>query len=166
MLLLSFAGASSVAAQTNPAPAGTPGGAYYEFMMGLQLETQGDGPGATAAYQRAEKLDPTSAEIPAALAELYARLNRPADAVAAGERAVKANASNPEANWILGSLYARMSEMPATRPARQTHLHRARDRESRESQSQCPSERADDARALVSSPTTSSTKRSRCCCPS
>ena len=119
-------GASPVAAQTKPALAETPGGAYYEFMMGLQLETQGDGPGATAAYQRAEKLDPTSAEIPAALAELYARLNRPTDAVAAGERAVKANASNPEANWILGSLYARMSEMPATRPAdRRTYTERA-----------------------------------------
>ena len=126
LLLLLFFGASPVAAQTKPAPAETPGGAYYEFMMGLQLETQGDGPGAVSAYQRAENLDPTSAEIPAALAELYARLNRPTDAVAAGERAVKANASNPEANWILGSLYARMSEMPATRPAdRRTYTERA-----------------------------------------
>src|SRR4029450_8919060 len=71
VLLLLMFGASSVAAQTKPAPAENPGGAYYEFMMGLQLETQGDGPGASAAYQRAEKLDPTSAEIPAALAELY-----------------------------------------------------------------------------------------------
>ena len=67
------------------------GGAYYEFMMGLQLESQGDSAGAAAAYQRAERLDPQSAEIPAALAELYARMNRPADALAAGERAVKAN---------------------------------------------------------------------------
>ena len=94
--------------------------------MGMQLEMQGDGPGATAAYQRAERLDPTSAEIPAALAELYARLNRPAEAIAAGERAVKANPTNPEANWILGSLYARMSEMPNTRPAdRRTYTERA-----------------------------------------
>ena len=121
-----FAGASSAVAQTKAAPADAAGGAYYEFMMGLQLETQGDGPGATAAYQRAERLDPTSAEIPAALAELYARLNRPADAIAAGERAVKANPTNPEANWILGSLYARMSEMPNTRPAdRRTYTERA-----------------------------------------
>src|SRR5688572_1415645 len=102
------------------------GGAYYEFMMGLQLELRGDGPGATAAYLRAEQLDPTSAEIPAALAELYARSNRPAEALAAGERAVKANPSNPEANWILGSLYARMAEMPSTRQAdRRTYTERA-----------------------------------------
>jgi tetratricopeptide (TPR) repeat protein len=125
-ILLLFAGASSAAAQTKPATADAAGGAYYEFMMGLQLETQGDGPGAVAAYQRAEKLDSTSAEIPAALAELYARLNRPADAIAAGERAVKANPTNPEANWILGSLYARMSDMPSTRQAdRRTYRERA-----------------------------------------
>ena len=94
--------------------------------MGMQLEMQGDGPGATAAYLRAERLDPTSAEIPAALAELYARLNRPAEAIAAGERAVKASPSNPEANWILGSLYARMAEMPSTRPTeRRTYTERA-----------------------------------------
>jgi tetratricopeptide (TPR) repeat protein len=124
--LMLFAGASSAVAQTEPAPADAPGAAYYEFMMGLHLETQGDGPGATAAYQRAERLDPTSAEIPAALAELYARLNRPAEALAAGERAVKANPTNPEANWILGSLYARMSEMPNTREAdRRTYAERA-----------------------------------------
>ena len=102
------------------------GGAYYEFLMGLHLESQGDSAGASAAYQRAERLDPQSAEIPAALAELYARMNRPADAIAAGERAVKANPTNPEANWILGSLYARMSEMPTTRDAdRRTYAQRA-----------------------------------------
>src|SRR5688500_6644916 len=124
--LILFAGARSAVAQTKPAPADAPGAPYYEFLMALHLETQGDGPGATAAYQRAEKLDPTSAEIPAALAELYARLNRPADAIAAGERAIKANPANPEANWILGSLYARMSEVPNTREAdRRTYAARA-----------------------------------------
>jgi tetratricopeptide (TPR) repeat protein len=126
VVLMLCAGASAAMAQTKPMPADAAGGAYYEFMMGLHLETQGDGPGAAAAYQRAEKLDPSSAEIPAALAELYARLNRPADAVAAGERAVKANPSNPEANWILGSLYARMSDMPNTRQAdRRSYTERA-----------------------------------------
>jgi tetratricopeptide (TPR) repeat protein len=124
--LMLLASARTGAAQTKPAPADASGGAYYEFMMGMQLETQGDAPGAAAAYQRAEKLDPASAEIPAALAELYARLNRPADAIAAGERAVKANPSSPEANWILGSLYARMAEMPTTRQAeRDTYTERA-----------------------------------------
>ena len=126
LVVMIFAGAGSAIAQSKPAPADSTGAAYYEFMMGLHLETKGDGPGATAAYLRAEKLDPTSAEIPAALAELYHRLNRPAEAIAAGERAVKANPSNPEANWILGSLYARMAEMPTTRPAdRRPYTERA-----------------------------------------
>jgi tetratricopeptide (TPR) repeat protein len=121
-----IASASVLSAQAPPAPADPPGGAYYEFLMGLHLESQGDSAGAAAAYQRAERLDPQSAEVPAALAELYARMNRPSDAIAAGERAVKANADNPEANWILGSLYARMAEMPATREAdRRTYAQRA-----------------------------------------
>jgi tetratricopeptide (TPR) repeat protein len=125
VLMLSVS-ATSAAAQTKSAASDAAGGAYYEFMMGLQLETRGDGPGAAAAYLRAERLDPASAEIPAALAELYARLNRPAEAIAAGERAVKANPTNPEANWILGSLYARLAEMPATRqPERSTYTERA-----------------------------------------
>ena len=125
-IFMLFAAAGTAAAQSKPSAPITAGGAYYEFLMGLHLEAQGDGPGATAAYLRAEKLDPTSAEIPAALAELYARLNRPADAIAAGERAIKANPSNPEANWILGSLYARMAEMPNTRPAdRRPYTERA-----------------------------------------
>ena len=122
-----IAAASSVSAQTNAAPVEQPGGAYYEFLMGLHLESQGDSAGAAAAYQRGERLDPQSAEIPAALAELYARTpNRAADAIAAAERAVKANAANPEANWILGTLYARMSEMPTTRDAdRRSYTQRA-----------------------------------------
>jgi hypothetical protein len=88
LLVMMFAGAGTAIAQSKPAPGDATGGAYYEFMLGLHLETKGDASGATAAYLRAEKLDPTSAEIPAALAELYQRLNRPADAIAAGERAV------------------------------------------------------------------------------
>src|SRR5918993_101008 len=125
-VLVLFAGVSSAFAQAKAAPADAAGGAYYEFMMGMQLEMQGDGPGATAAYLRAERLDPTSAEIPAALAELYARLGRANEAIAAGERAVKANPTNPEANWILGSLFARMADAPNTRQAdRRSYTARA-----------------------------------------
>lgn len=127
-LALVVGAGSTWSAQTpaRPAPAEAAGGAYYEFVLALHLESQGDAGGASAAYQRAEKLDPQSAEIPAALAELYLRMNRPTDAVAAAERAVKASPSNPEANWILGSLYARMSEMPSTRDQdRQTYTQRA-----------------------------------------
>lgn len=121
-----FAAGPVVFAQTKPETPEPAGGAYYEFTMGLHLEAVGDHAGATAAYQRAERLDPASAEIPAALAELYARMNRPADAIAAGERAIKANPSNPEANWIIGSLYARTAEMPSTREQdRRTYTQRA-----------------------------------------
>ena len=112
-----LAATSTAFAQPKAAPGEPAGGAYYEFLIGLHLESQGDSAAAVAAYERAEKLDPQSAEIPAALAELYARMNRPTDAIAAGERAVKVNPANPEANWILGSLYARMAEMPNTRDA-------------------------------------------------
>jgi tetratricopeptide (TPR) repeat protein len=112
MLLVACGSAFAQTKAADPA-----GGAYYEFMLGLHLESQGDNAGASAAYQRAERLDPRSAEIPAALAELYARMNRPTDAIAAGERAVKADPANPEANWILGSLFARMSELPNSREA-------------------------------------------------
>jgi tetratricopeptide (TPR) repeat protein len=126
VILTVLAVAGSAAAQSNLSPPEEAGGAYFEFVLGLHLESMGDAAGATAAYQRAETLDPRSAEIPAALAELYARTNRPADAIAAGERAVKANPANPEANWILGSLLARMVEMPSTRDEdRQAYAHRA-----------------------------------------
>ncbi|HUP41275.1 MAG TPA: hypothetical protein VM115_14220, partial [Vicinamibacterales bacterium] len=80
VILMLCATADAAFAQAKVAPTDA-GGAYYEFMMGLQLELRGDGAGATAAYLRAEQLDPTSAEIPAALAELYARLNRPTEAI-------------------------------------------------------------------------------------
>jgi tetratricopeptide (TPR) repeat protein len=105
----SRATAQSAAAQPDQ------GGAYYQFVYGLHLEMSGDAAGATSAYERAETLDPQSAEIPAALAALYARLNRQADAIAAGERAIKADPESPEANWILGNLYTRMVELPNTR---------------------------------------------------
>src|SRR5712691_1451439 len=115
-LTVLLAAASGVAAQSasSPSDPATAGEAYYQFILGIHLEMSGDSPGALAAYQRAEKLDPQSAEIPAALAALYARLNRATDAIAAGERAVKANPASAEANWILGNLYANMVERANT----------------------------------------------------
>ena len=108
--------------------------AYYEFMMGLQLEGQGDSAGASAAYQRAERLDPQSAEIPAALAELYVRMNRPADAVAAGERAVKANPDQPGGQLDSREpLRAHVGDAGGAR-RRSPHLHAARHNESRKGQ--------------------------------
>ena len=105
------AGPPGPAARAAPqAEVAAAGGAYYEFLLGLHLETMGDVNGATAAYERAERLDPSSAEVPAALAELYARQDRSTDALAAADRAIKAGPESPEANWILGRIYAAMSE--------------------------------------------------------
>src|ERR1700736_2712563 len=92
--MLLFA-AASVAAQSSGAQPAGDGGAYYQFVLGLHLETAGDAAGAVAAYQRAEKLDPQSAEVPAALAALYARMNRSTDAVAAGEGPGQGGAHHP-----------------------------------------------------------------------
>src|SRR5438105_2793886 len=117
--------ACAALAEQSAAPSDGEAGAYYQFVLGLHLETAGDAAGAAAAYERAEKLDPQSAEIPAALAALYARMNRGPDAIAAGERAVKADPANPEANWILGNLYANMIERPAAGAMRH-ELTRAR----------------------------------------
>ncbi len=125
-VLVLLTGSAPLSAQSKLSPPAEAGGAYFEFVLGLHLESMGDAQGATAAYLRAEQLDPQSAEIPAALATLYARMNRTVDAVAAGERAIKANPTNPEANWILGSLFARMAELPTTTDAeRQTYAQRA-----------------------------------------
>src|SRR6202163_426102 len=112
-----LAACSAGAAQSSSGQPADDGGAYYQFILGLHLETSGDAAGAAAAYERAEQLDPQSAEIPAALAALYARLNRGSAAIAAGERAVKADPDNPEANWILGNLYASLVEQPTTSSA-------------------------------------------------
>ena len=112
-----LAACSAVAAQSSSGQPADDGGAYYQFILGLHLETSGDAAGAAAAYERAEQLDSQSAEIPAALAALYARLNRGSAAIAAGERAVKADPDNPEANWILGNLYASLVEQPMTSSA-------------------------------------------------
>ena len=54
-------------------------GAYYEYVLGLHLEAQGDAAGATAAYQRAEKLDPHGDIPPRSLS--VRTMNQPTDAV-------------------------------------------------------------------------------------
>lgn len=96
--LLSAVG--TAAAQT-PAPS-----AYYDFLIGRHLDSNGDLEGALAALVRAAKLDPSSAEIQADLAGLYVRLNRTSDALKAGEQALKNDPDNITANRVMGSIYA------------------------------------------------------------
>ena len=80
--------------------------AYYQFLLGRHLESEGDVAGAMAAYNEAARLDPKSAEVRAELASLHARENRLAEATAAAESALKLDARNVSANRLLGFIYA------------------------------------------------------------
>lgn len=82
--------------------------AYYDFLVGRHLDSNGDLEGALAALLRAAKQDPSSAEIQAELAGLYIRLNRTSDALKAGEQALKNDSNNITANRVMGSIYASM----------------------------------------------------------
>jgi len=94
-------------AQTVAAPPSDPKAqAQFEFMMARRMESSGDLPGALASLERARKLDPEAAEIPAELAGYYYRQNRPTDAVAAAEQALKIDKDNVEAHNILGTVYS------------------------------------------------------------
>jgi len=84
--------------------------AYYQFVLGRRLEDEGDVDGAIAAFTRAIKLDPASAELPTELAELYARQSRVREAIESAEAAITINPGNSEAHRILGSIYARLAE--------------------------------------------------------
>ncbi len=63
------------------------GTAYFEFLKGRHLESLGQPVEALAAYERASKLEPASAQIRAEIAALHARNNRPDEAIAARRRA-------------------------------------------------------------------------------
>ncbi len=79
--------------------------AYY-FLLGRYLEGEGKIEDAAAAFQKAIELAPESAEPRAELAALYARADRPGEAITAAEAALKVDPKNREANRILGSIYA------------------------------------------------------------
>jgi tetratricopeptide (TPR) repeat protein len=107
VLVLSLAQAPGLAPQRAPAQ-GAPeqGLPTYYFLLGRYLEGEGKVDEAAAALRKAIDLDPKSAEPRAELAALYARADRPVDAVAAAEEAVKVDSRNREANRILGSVLA------------------------------------------------------------
>jgi tetratricopeptide (TPR) repeat protein len=101
--------------------------AYRLFLRARQLEAEQDTDGAIDAYKRAMALDPTAADLPASLAELYYELNRLPDAISSAEAALAIDPSNREAHRILGTAYATMatSEARMSRQARQEHLDKA-----------------------------------------
>src|ERR671913_85628 len=62
--------------------------AYEQFLQAHLLQEE-DTDAAVAAYRRAMALDPTAADIPADLAELYMRENKPQEAIQAAEQALR-----------------------------------------------------------------------------
>jgi tetratricopeptide (TPR) repeat protein len=94
--------------------------AYYEFLLARRLESDGDTKGALAALERAEKLDPASAEVLAERAALHARQNQGPQARDAADRALKIDADNLEAHRILALVYSAWSEGAGQPPAGET----------------------------------------------
>ena len=105
------------AAQTTPTISAQ---AYYEFMLARRLEADGDTAGAVAALERAQTLDPHSAELLAERAALHARQNEGEEARAAAERALAIEPDNIEAHRILGLVYSAWSDGAGTPPAGST----------------------------------------------
>jgi tetratricopeptide (TPR) repeat protein len=91
--------------------------AYYEFLLGRQLESEGAVEEAIAALERARRLDPGSAEPTAELASLYARQGRFDEARPLAEAALAIEPANIEANRVLGSLFAALADNDAKDPA-------------------------------------------------
>jgi tetratricopeptide (TPR) repeat protein len=83
--------------------------AYYQFILGRDLEAEGDIDGAIKAYHEAAKLDPKSAEVVAELAGLYARENKIREATDTAQAALKIDAANVNAHRVLGIIYASMA---------------------------------------------------------
>jgi tetratricopeptide (TPR) repeat protein len=109
------------AAQTRPSSTSSPSEqAYYEFMLARRLESDGDLKGALVALERAEKLDPSSAELLAERAALHARQNQGPQARDAAERALTIDKDNVEAHRILALVYAAWSEGAGQPPAGDT----------------------------------------------
>jgi tetratricopeptide (TPR) repeat protein len=106
--------AQSSAQSSPPAPSAQ---AYFEFMQARRLESDGDVKGALAALDRAERLDPKSADVVAERAALYARQNQGPDARAAADRALRLDKDNVEAHRILALVYSAWSEGAGQPPA-------------------------------------------------
>ena len=111
--------------------------AYFEFIRGRHLESQGQIVQALEAYRLASEADPSSAAIHAEIATLSARANRTEQATAAARRALALDAKNSDAHWVLGTIFAAELEgrLEAGRPANAarasledaiTHLEQAR----------------------------------------
>jgi tetratricopeptide (TPR) repeat protein len=97
-------------AQPSAAPENSKAQAFYEFMMARRLESTGDTAGAMAALERAQKLDPQSAEIAAEIAGAHARKDQAQSAIIQAERALQLDAANVEAHHVLALVYSSWAE--------------------------------------------------------
>jgi tetratricopeptide (TPR) repeat protein len=139
-ILSAFAVVGVVVAQAAPGarpptaarqPGGATGQAYYQFILGRHLESDGEIDRAIAAYREAARLDPLAAEIRAELAGLYARQGRVDEASREARAALAIDSANHEANRILGSILASLVEPGAAAGDRRLdeammHLERGR----------------------------------------
>lgn len=106
------------ATSPTPAPDRT-ADAYAQFLQAHVLADESKTEEAIAAYRRAIALDPTSATIPAELAELFFGENRPVDAQGAAEQALKVDDTNKQAHRVLGQVHAGLAgNAPDTRAGR------------------------------------------------
>ena len=119
-LVLMVTAGPALAQTVASAPQDPKAQAQFEFMMARRMESSGDLPGALASLERARKLDPQAAEIPAEIAGYYFRQNRPTDAVAAAEQALKIDKDNIEAHNILGTVFSAWADGGAPPPPGQT----------------------------------------------
>lgn len=99
--------------------------AYYQFLLGRHLESEGDADGALAAYKRALELDPSSAEIRVELATAYARRGELADATAVAKAALERDPENVEAHRLLGMISAEDAERETRAPGGDTAARQA-----------------------------------------
>ena len=87
-------------------------GQAYEQFLRARLIRGDDVEGAIAAYKRAMTLDPTAADIPADLADLYLDEGRMSDAILTAEQALKISSTNRAAHRVLGMAYAQLVGNP------------------------------------------------------
>src|SRR5205823_6004630 len=84
-------------------------GQAYEQFLRARMIRENDVEGAIAAYKRAMTLDPTAADIPADLADLYMDEGRAAEAIATADQALKISPANHAAHRVLGMVYAQVA---------------------------------------------------------
>jgi tetratricopeptide (TPR) repeat protein len=89
------------------------GQAYEQFLRARMIRDD-DVEGAIAAYKRAIALDPSAADIPADLADLYMDEGRISEAIATAEQALKITPANYAAHRVLGMIYAQMATSSPT----------------------------------------------------